>query len=422
MRAPETLEGIRPSKRPIRAVGLLGPFGYGNLGDAAIQHAMIDQLRGRLPDVEIRGFSLNPEDTGARHGIPAHPILRSRRPSSALLRRLPSGLRNQRIVQALAQVLLNVPEELALIVRNYRDLRGLDLLVISGGGQLDDYWGGPWGHPYTLYKFARLARAAGSEVAFVSVGAGPLDAPLSRFFVRGALSRAGFRSYRDHDSRRFVQSIGFPNDDPVYPDLAYSLRIDHHAGAAPSPFVALGPMAYFDPQFWPEHDPRIYHGYLEKLAAFTVWLVENGCRVLLFRGESVHDRQAIQALRAKLEGRIQEEGRVFEPAIDGVDTLLETLASAELVVASRYHGVILSHLLEKPVLALSYHPKIDALMAGLGQQDYCLDIDRFDVETMKSRFRSLQDNKDALAARIREKNAIYREALAEQYDRLLHLT
>jgi polysaccharide pyruvyl transferase WcaK-like protein len=75
-------------------------------------------------------------------------------------------------------------------------------------------------------------------------------------------------------------------------------------------------------------------------------------------------------------------------------------------------------LINKPVLALSYHPKIDVLMADTGQSDYCLPIGDFDIDALKDRFTSLVLNcetvKDQLAKRTRE----YRAALEEQYDHI----
>ena len=48
-----------------------------------------------------------------------------------------------------------------------RWLKGMKVFVISGGGQLDDYWGGSWHHPYTLFMWARLAKLRG--VKFIMV-------------------------------------------------------------------------------------------------------------------------------------------------------------------------------------------------------------------------------------------------------------
>ena len=55
-------------------IGLLDHMGYGNLGDAAVQDSVIGNIRKRLPNARLVGFSLVPDDTINRHGIPCHPI------------------------------------------------------------------------------------------------------------------------------------------------------------------------------------------------------------------------------------------------------------------------------------------------------------------------------------------------------------
>ena len=104
--------------------------------------------------------------------------------------------------------------KLCICSRSYLLLRKVDALVVAGGGQLDDEWGGSWGHPYTLMKWAVLARAAGSSVVFLSVGACRIDSQLTRTFLKAALSSARYRSYRDEESRRLAIGITPRADGP----------------------------------------------------------------------------------------------------------------------------------------------------------------------------------------------------------------
>ena len=68
-----------------RRIVVFGNHGSGNLGDEATLQALIEQLRARLPKLEIVSFSVNPADTAARYGIRAEPATRRStrfRPSS----------------------------------------------------------------------------------------------------------------------------------------------------------------------------------------------------------------------------------------------------------------------------------------------------------------------------------------------------
>ena len=94
----------------------------------------------------------------------------------------------------------HIRTELSHIIGGYRFLKDVDVLIISGGGQLQDIWGGPWGHPYAMLKWTLLARLRGAKPIFLSIGFSGLDARLSRFFTRKSLSLAAYRSYRDPGS------------------------------------------------------------------------------------------------------------------------------------------------------------------------------------------------------------------------------
>jgi polysaccharide pyruvyl transferase WcaK-like protein len=98
--------------------------------------------------------------------------------------KLKSALKNNSFVYTWAKPVLEFGREVVFLVRSYRRLRSLDLLIISGGGQLAELWRGPWSHPYNIFKFCLLTKLAGKKLYFLNVGAGPLVHPLSRFFVR----------------------------------------------------------------------------------------------------------------------------------------------------------------------------------------------------------------------------------------------
>ncbi len=223
-------------------IGIMGPFGFGNLGDAAIQQAMIQHLYAQFPQAEIIGFSLNPEDTEIRHGIKTYPVgkiasfgwagrSQARNTFERIhlhMNRLRSG--SNQVITKFARLFLTIPLEVFSIIEASRWLKGMKVFIVSGGGQLDDYWGGAWHHPYLLFMWANLARLRGVKFIVVSVGKGSLDSNLSRWFVRQALRLADYRSYRDDETKALVRQIATAQDgslasDPVYPDLAYSLMV-----------------------------------------------------------------------------------------------------------------------------------------------------------------------------------------------------
>jgi hypothetical protein len=54
---------------PERTVALLSPYDGGNLGDAAIQQTVVENLMRIHPGIRIIGITLDPAKTAARHQI-----------------------------------------------------------------------------------------------------------------------------------------------------------------------------------------------------------------------------------------------------------------------------------------------------------------------------------------------------------------
>ncbi len=386
-------------------IGLLDHMGYGNLGDAAIQEVVIGFIKQCLPAARLVGFSLVPGDTEKRHGIPCYPILRwhptlENTAAQAVERksfksRLKSGLRRNPLINTWAKPVLELAREAVFWVRSYRRLRTLDLLLISGGGQLGDLWRGPWSHPFTIFKFSLLTKLARKKLYFLNVGAGPLGHPMSRFFVRWALRLADYRSFRDEESKELVQSLGVKATLHVYPDPAYALDVrDLLNAASPDtamPIVGLNPFGFCDPRIWPRKDVSLYKEFLEKIARFSAWLLEQGYNLRVFTTEVSVDRYAIEDLKVRLSSLVSPEliGPIFSRPSESVKDVLREMSKFDFIVTSKFHGIIFSHLLRKPVIALSYHRKMDVAMQAVGQSRFCADVESFDVDWLTKAFRSL---------------------------------
>src|SRR5712692_1273498 len=419
----------------IMRIGLLDHMGYGNLGDAAVQEAVIANIKKRLPNARLIGFSLVPDDTLKRHGIPCHPIRWWYLTPEKIGSQAANGMS---LKSNLISILMKIPlffswskpvsdfiHEVMFWVRSYRTLRSLDLLIISGGGQLCELWYGPWSHPYTIFKFSLLTKLARKKLYLLNVGAGPLEHPLSRFFARWAVRFADYRSFRDDDSRELVQGLGVKAKTHVYPDPAYALQVGNHSNGAPGAskpiIVGLNPIGFCDPRIWPRKDDSVYQEYLEKIARLSAWLLEQGYHLRVFTTESSVDRYAIGDLKARLLSRVSSPElvcQVFRSPSENVSDLLRQMSEFDFILTSKFHGIIFSHLLSKPVISLSYHRKMDVAMQSVGQGRFCADIENFTLDWLKSAFCSLVDESKSIKSVSAAAVETYAAKLSQQFDSL----
>lgn len=416
-------------------IGILDVIGIGSLGDEAIQQAMIHNILKYCPDAEIYGFASNPQDTQERHGIQSFPINRIAGQNHWWLGNQPtpfvrklyekykeSASLSNPFLKNMGCILFGGLLESIASVRAYRNFKklDLDLLIVSGGGQLDDDFGGAWYEPYIIFFWGGIAKLLKVKFAIVSVGVGNINESLSRFFIKIGLSLACYRSYRDETSKKYLENVlGFKKNDPIFPDLAHSLQLEQFHNLLISNLsqtIAINPLS-FVPGYWSGQDSSVYDEYLNKLADFILWLIQNNYKVRMFSsyvGENLSITENLKTI-LRNNGLNSFEDKIINTSTLTVDDLISQLAQSSMIIASRLHSVLLATLLNKPVIALSYHFKVDMLMKEMGQTEYCLRIDRFKVEDLKKKFIILNENCEATRIYLKQQTQQCRATLDEQY-------
>jgi len=137
----------------------------------------------------------------------------------------------------------------------------------------------------------------------------------------------------------------------------------------------------------------------------------------LLIGDVVYDSRVRQDLRSLLEqnGLSYEKFNIRDEPAGSFEELLSQLATTKVVVASRFHNLLLALMLGKPALAISFHEKDDSLMAALGLQEFRQDIASLDVSRLIEQLVRLEENADLLCQEIRGKTKGYRRELDRQY-------
>jgi polysaccharide pyruvyl transferase WcaK-like protein len=298
------------------------------------------------------------------------------------------------------------------------------MVILSGGGQLDDFHGGPWMYPYALAKWAVLSKLSGTRFVVLSTGFGSLDSPVSRLFARLAWRLSDYRSYRDPGSKRLMNETGFRRDDPVFPDLAFSLDVsstDEFPIEAPKvERVCISPMVYLDPERWPVGDVSVHSKYLSSLADIAEQLLRSDVELVLIASDGP-DKHTVERLRDSLRQRLGDSylDKIHTPPVDTVDDFLQQVVRCEFLIASRLHGVVLSHLVGTPAIALSYDRKVNEHMRAIDQMRYCVDIEDCDADRVLEVVRTLMANIATERLFIRRKGEQFKVLLDGQYDAVL---
>ncbi len=390
----------------IRRIACYGFLGSGNLGNDASLETVLAWFQERHPQIELRCITLAPEVVQARYGIPAVPLA-----YQAFAGRTGGG----RIAPTLGKLLgrlVDVPRSLLLAGQ-------VDAVVVPGMGVLEEQLGvRPWGLPAWMVMMAAACRIRRTRFVLLSVGAEPVLNPVTRKLFVWTVRLADHVSYRDEWSFRAMRDAGARNPDAIAPDVAFAHPATATATVQPG-LVVVGVMAYYGRLDDPVRGADLRREYLASLTKALVQLVDQGDRVLLVGGDRV-DVEVAQEVRAAVLASRPDRGQdtVVVRDVQRFDELVDLMARAEVVVASRFHNLICALKVGRPVVSIGYAQKNARLMADFGLADYCQDIEDLDADLLLEQLRRAREHRHSLATMIAERASRYQSWVQSLMDQV----
>jgi polysaccharide pyruvyl transferase WcaK-like protein len=390
-------------------VGIFGKVGSGNIGNDASMEALLQYMRSEHPGAVVDAMCTGPERVTERYDIDASPVFwHSRYTGQAS--------------SATWTTVLKVLGRAVDVVRVARWTRRHDVVMVPGAGVLEASLPMiPRGFPYSMFLMSASGKAFGTKVALVSVGAGAVKQPVTRWLFNSAARLAYYRSYRDEGARRAMLERGIDTSrDHVYPDLAFALRTPAYQPGDPG-IVGVGVMDYYGTNDERERADEIHAGYVAAMKRLVLWLVDNGRQVRLLVGDTNgSDGSVVQAILTEIQQTRPglPASSVVSEEVSSFDDVMEAMQPLGSVIAIRYHNVLCALKLSKPTIAISYSPKHDVLMDNMGLGEFCLDVNGVDVDDLIKLFTRLEEQSEDLGETLRARNATKRELLADLFSEL----
>ncbi|MBS0386445.1 MAG: polysaccharide pyruvyl transferase family protein [Proteobacteria bacterium] len=365
-------------------VALFGGFGIGNFGNDASLEATADYLRAEYPHIVLCSICSAPQAAADKFGLPTYATGGA-----------PSGL--LRLVDI---ALLRVPRTIWNWLYAFRILKRVDVMLVAGTGVFDDYRDSPFGWPSRLLRWSLAARLSGVRLVFLSVGAGPIVNPISRLLMKASARLAQHRSYRDADSRAFMQSIGMDESrSTVLPDLAFLLPSPEARRPAGAPLtVGVGVMNY---RGWRDSDAA-FDAYVAVHVRLIQWIEAKGYRARILIGQTPVDLKAVRAIEGRVGHTLMKPG---DAELNSFQDAMAAAAETDVVVASRYHVQIAALKAGRPLISLSYAPKNDSLLAEAGLGEFVQPIEQVDFDRLTGQIETLLKERDRYSALVRARVA-----------------
>jgi polysaccharide pyruvyl transferase WcaK-like protein len=398
-------------------IALFGLFGVGNLGNDGSLLAMVDQIKQRLPDAKISCICPEPKKISKEFeiqtvSIDMDPLNYKSNSISWKIKIIYKIMRN-----------LKIPNELISWFRILGYLKNVDVMIIPGTGIMDDFGVTPFQMPYDLFKWCFLAKICRKRIFFVSIGAGPIEKTISRWFFKFAANVADYRSYRDQFSKDFMESIGIQiHRDKVYPDIVFSLDVANFNKEKNDNklekliTIGIGVMAYYGWRDRPAIGGKIYKIYVNKIAHFILNLINQNFCVRLLIGDTNYDQRAVIDILNKVrehEATLTEKYVIYEP-IHSLNELFYQISMTDIVVATRFHNIVCSLMLNKPVISIGYAKKFKVLLDEVDLEEYDQHIEGVDINLLNTLIKKILKDREILEKHIMKKIYEIKMKLCEQ--------
>lgn len=314
---------------------VLGSFFTDNLGDQAILQAEAELFQ------DICGCSLEP--------FPFKPG------------KYVGDRRDREVTRLLPQV-WHIPRHLHAL---YRRARTADAVVVGGGNLLQD--NSVFTPFLTLLTFLTL-RLATHRIYVLAVGVGQFRTPLSKPLYGRALSFANRVSVRDSTSYAVLSDVIGDRRLRLVCDPALAMRQEGEVSTQWK--VGLVARPHRHPVYEFGESEEVYRKYLASMGETVSGCIERFGTdgLVLFTSELPHDSVVID----DLSGYDSRFAQVTRLRPSSVEELLATVRSADVIVSSRLHPILLAISQGRPAIGVNVSTKIEAFFQSVGLTEFCV--------------------------------------------------
>lgn len=341
-------------KNPFRPNDVLisGYYGYKNTGDDSLLKAIVQNLKEQKPDIKITVLSKIPAETAVQYGV------------SSIHR-------------------YNIFKIISLMKRTR-------LLISGGGSLLQDVTST---QSYKYYSFIiKTAMRYGARVMVYANGIGPLCSEKNRIDCKKVLDRVDKITLRDEQSLRELENLGIENKAEVSADPAFSLK--------PICMDETNDEQYFvvSVRKW----KNLPEDFADKLAEICNFVKEKYNIIPVFI-----------PMQGWMDNEICNEiskqcGGIVKDPFEDVEALIGYIKNSRFVMGMRLHTLIYAFGVNVPVVALSYDPKVDAIVR---HWNCCksFDVKNIDVEAIREQITYIMENRQILSEKINETTKLMKE-------------
>ncbi|KJS81351.1 MAG: hypothetical protein JM58_17140 [Peptococcaceae bacterium BICA1-8] len=349
----------------MKRVVISGYYGFNNAGDEAVLYSIISSLKKQSVDIEITVLSNNPEQTAKLYNVQA--------------------INRWKLTNIL------------------KAIKNSDLLISGGGSLLQDVTSKN-GILYYLgvIFFAKLLR---TPVLVYSQGIGPVKMKRNRRLTAFILNMVNSITVRDESSKKDLEEMGVKKDivvsaDPVLGFSPEEIKIEKGWELLERVGVNIndGKILGISVRPW-------------NTAGANFTAIAEACDRLVAKDWQIvfipmHFPEDIQASREVVNQMKEKAFLLKENYLPS--EVFSIYKAVDVVLGMRLHALIMAAVVEKPLVAISYDPKVNRFM-DLLDIDQIMDINDLKCQKILDLVQNTWQNKEGFVANLKEKMTLLRK-------------
>lgn len=349
---------------------LSGYFGFDNVGDEAILHALVKGIRNEIPEAELVALSANPDFTARKNGI--------------------------RAVDRMS------------IFAVIKELRDTDLFI-SGGGSLFQDVTSKRSMLYYLAVVYLAKKIFKKKVMIYSQGIGPVIHDDNRKKLAKLFNQLDVINVRDENSKKELESMGVTKAVEVTTDTVFSLnKPDFQVGKdileqndVDTKKFTLG----ISMRAWKDCTDNI----VEEISKMIELLSDKDMNIVLLPFHFPHDLEISEKIyeRVNLDKDAKCKLHVLKNLMTE-EAFLSVMVNMEIVLSMRLHGLIFAAVCNAYPIGISYDPKVDSLFKEM-KREIPMDVKDIDAKKLYDQILSAMENIDELKEKTAETAEFMRE-------------
>jgi len=360
-------------KSKIKKIFLWGYYGSGNIGDNILLDIIVKQIKSILPNVKI---TINCRDKQMISNLPINVISFS--PSS----------KNKFLYF------------ISLLKFYVKILQSNDIIIFGGGTQIYDNSKYQWKSIFVTASVLFINKLIyRKKVIHYGVGIGSINTKLGKFFTKLIIKYSDFFIVRDKQSYEKLLELNAQKQKLLKSrDLAYSLLktlnfdiFNYKKNINDNNKANIG-FSLFEYYKYTEIDNDKNRKLTSTLIEVLKKLDETKkYNIYLFAFQKKYGNKDEEFLKSIINN-IGSKNITLVPYQNDYKYTIDKLKSMDVCIGMRYHFLVLSLMLKKPTLALSYANKVKSEFEMYNLDEYLIDLDEISVDRIIFLLKKIQED------------------------------